>query len=85
MDLHDDEVTAQVGQRDVKITLPAQGAITGRVTVRGKPLRHFAVALDDRGFFFKTANIINSADGSFAREYVRVGTWPSPARSRSDR
>jgi Carboxypeptidase regulatory-like domain len=73
--LRHDTVVAFPGRKDMSITLASSGTIEGRVTVGGAPLRHFAVAIDDRDSFARSAKIVNAADGRFTRAYVPAGTW----------
>ena len=75
MYMHQGGVSAKPGEHDVKVVLPAAGKITGVVTEGGKPLAHYALALDNSGFFFNTSTIIDTSDGRFTRGAVAPDTW----------
>lgn len=66
---------AHPGDRDVRITRPASGAITGRVTIAGKPVDRASVALGprlavDMGLVEKTLT-----PARFTLPDVPTGTW----------
>jgi protocatechuate 3,4-dioxygenase beta subunit len=76
MYMRHDGVDAKPGQHDVRVVLPAAGTITGVVTVGGKPLAHYALALDEHGYFsFSIATVVDAGDGRFTRSGVPPKTW----------
>lgn len=72
-----DATTAAAGERDVRIELPAAGAIRGTVTRDGRPVERFAIALAtfEPGLAFAEPEARAAPDGRFTRGAVPPGTW----------
>ncbi len=77
MYLTPDATTAMAGARDVRIELPAAGAITGAVVRDGRPVERFAIAVSsfEAGLAFAEPEARAAPDGRFTRGAVPPGTW----------
>lgn len=64
-------ISAMVGARDVRIVLPDDGTIVGRVSLSGQTLNQFSIALDNSA----EPRMFNSADGSFTLDGLAPGSY----------
>lgn len=63
--------SVMTGARDVRLVLPDDGTIVGRVSISGQTLSQFSIALDSGA----APRMFNSADGSFTLDGLAPGSY----------